>query len=237
MVGGDILIVIPARGGSKGIPLKNLAKVGGKTLIERVANVVNKLTIPKKVIVSTDHQAIADEAVRVGLEVPFWRPEELSGPIVSDVDVLIHALNSLETAEKTFEFILMLQPTSPLRQLHHITETIALLTSGGYDSVLTVSETDSKSHPLKQLCVLDNKLEYYDRAGEKIIARQQLTPVYHRNGAAYGMTRDCLLNQKTTIGKNCGAVIVDEPLANIDTPLDLALANWLLDNQSFGFSS
>ena len=69
----DILIVIPARGGSKGIPLKNLAKVGGKTLIERVADIVNQLKIPTKAIVSTDHRGIADEAVRVGLEVPFWR--------------------------------------------------------------------------------------------------------------------------------------------------------------------
>jgi CMP-N-acetylneuraminic acid synthetase len=104
-----------------------------------------------------------------------------------------------------------------------------MLVDGGYDAVWTVSETDSKAHPLKQLTVsADGRLGYYDPAGAAIVARQQLQPVYHRNGIAYAFTRDCLLNQKTIMGAKTGAVVIDGPVANIDTELDIEWANYLL---------
>ena len=229
---GKILVVVPARGGSKGIRLKNLSKVGNVSLIELVANVVSEVLLVSRAVVSTDHDMIKEEAIRTGLEVPFARPPELSGDEVSDVDVLTHALEEVETTDRiTYDLIVMLQPTSPMRTPHHVSESINMVQMGDYDSVLTVSQTNSKEHPLKQLVMKGDTVEYYDEAGKDIIARQQLREVFHRNGAAYVMTRQCLLEQKTTIGARSGAIVVSEPMVNIDTPLDLEFANWLVERR------
>ena len=164
-----------------------------------------------------------------GLDCPFRRPEDISGSIISDWQVLIHALTEVERLDGvTYDIIVMLQPTSPGRRPEHVTATVDHLVKGGFDAVWTLSETDSKAHPLKQLNVsADGKLSYYDPAGAKIIARQQLTPVYHRNGIAYAITRTCLVDQGSIMGANPGAVVVDQNLPNIDTELDLEWANFL----------
>jgi CMP-N-acetylneuraminic acid synthetase len=103
--------------------------------------------------------------------------------------------------------------------------------------VWTVSETDSKAHPLKQFLVTENsELQYYDPRGAEIVARQQLSPVYHRNGIAYAMTRSCLLDQKSIKGRRTGALIVRGDVVNIDTEFDLDLANLVFsrnDRHSF----
>ena len=92
----------------------------------------------------------------------------------------------------------------------------------------TVSPTDSKSHPLKQLNVGEGgSLDLHDASGAQIIARQQLDPVYHRNGIAYAFTRECLLEQKTIRGKRTGALVIKEPCVNIDTEWDLELAEFM----------
>ena len=153
--GNSILVVVPARGGSKGIKLKNLQKLNGKTLIELVGDIVSQLDFVDRAIVSTDHQKIAEVAKTIGLDVPFMRPKELSGDIISDVDVLTHALLEIEKIDKLkYEIIVMLQPTSPLRKVVHVQKTVLKLVDGNFDSVITVSETDSKNHPLKQLFLL-----------------------------------------------------------------------------------
>ena len=100
-----------------------------------------------------------------------------------------------------------------------------------FDSALTVSETDSKSHPLKQLIVENGEVRYYDKGGKDIIARQQLTPVFQRNGFVYAITRNCLLGQKSVIGKNCTAVVTVDKFVNIDTHDDLAYAEFMLANK------
>jgi CMP-N-acetylneuraminic acid synthetase len=102
----------------------------------------------------------------------------------------------------------------------------------GRDAVWTVSETDSKNHPLKQLTFEDGRLGYYDPRGREIVARQQLTPVYHRNGAAYAFTRECLMEQKTILGRNTSAVVLSEKMISIDTQEDLELANWYWEKKN-----
>ncbi len=103
-----------------------------------------------------------------------------------------------------------------------------MLVDGGWDSVWTVSPTDSKAHPLKQLTVTGGRLDYYDQGGAAILARQQLKPVYHRNGIAYAMTRECLLEQRSIKGKRSGALVVEGEHVSIDTEWDLALVEFLL---------
>ena len=160
---------------------------------------------------------------------PFVRPEELSGDMVADWYVLHHALMECEKVDNSkYDVIVMLQPTSPLRRPEHVTATIEKLINGGYDAVWTVNETDSKGHPLKQLVIKGESLDYYDPAGADIIARQQLTPVYHRNGIAYAMTRDCIVRKKNIKGDRTSALIINDPSISIDTKEDLGLAEFFL---------
>ena len=128
-----------------------------------------------------------------------------------------------------YDVVIMLQPTSPSRQPEHIEKAISRLVDGNYDAVWSVSETDLKSHPLKQLVIGENgQLGYYDPRGAEIIARQQLTPVYHRNGIVYAMRRDCLLNDGPWLPENSSAIIISGSVVNIDTEQDLIDAEELL---------
>ncbi len=181
-----------------------------------------------RAIVSTDSEAIAKMAIESGLEAPFFRPENLSGDRISDLEVLSHALLETERLDGVnYDVVVMLQPTSPLRRAEHVKDTINMLVDGDWDAVWTVSETDSKNHPLKQLTVKDGRLDYYDQDGKRIIARQQLVPVYHRNGVAYAIKRSCLLDQKSISGERTGALVLEGDLVSIDTYWDLELAEYI----------
>jgi len=223
-----ILIVVPARGGSKGIKLKNLQKIGGVSLVAKVGHIVNEISIVDRAIVSTDHKKIAEAARKSGLIVPFFRPIKLSGDRISDLEVLTQALLEIEKIDNIqYDIIVMLQPTSPSRTSDQVINTINKLLTTNADSVWTVSCTDSKAHPLKQLVIKNEEIHYYDKAGAKIIARQELTTTYHKNGIAYAMTRDCIINQKSIKGEKCIPLLINEPVVNIDTEFDLAFANFL----------
>ncbi|GJL81748.1 MAG: hypothetical protein DHS20C01_13820 [marine bacterium B5-7] len=221
--GKTVLVVVPARGGSKGVPLKNIRAVGGVPLVGRVGLVIKELAFVDKAVVSTDHEEIARVARTYGIESPFYRSTELSGDRVGDWEVLTDALEKMEALDKTvYDIIIMLQPTSPLRTPKQVADTVKKLIDGEFDAVWTVSETDIKSHPLKQLQVNERgEMQHYDPAGKKIVARQELVPLFHRNGIAYAMTRECLLKKKSIYGDRLGAVIVSEPVANIDTEADI----------------
>jgi CMP-N,N'-diacetyllegionaminic acid synthase len=233
MINGQrILVVCPARGGSKGIPLKNLQPFLGVPLVARVGHLVAEIPGVDRAVVSTDSEEIAVVAKESGLEVPFYRPESLSGDRISDLEVLSHALVEMERLDRVnYDVVVMLQPTSPLRQAEHVMGTINMLIDGDWDAVWTVSETDSKNHPLKQLTVKDGRLDYYDQAGKQIIARQQLVPVYHRNGVAYAIRRNCLLGQKSIKGERTGALVLEGDLVSIDTYWDLELAEYIYSKQ------
>ena len=224
-----ILVVVPARGGSKGVKLKNIRPIKGVPLVALAGQVVQQLPYVDRAVVSTDHPQIAQIAKESGLDAPFMRPEALSGDIVADGPVLHHALLACEEIDQQqYDVVVMLQPTSPFRKPAHVTAAVTKLIEGGYDAVWTVSESDSKAHPLKQLVIEDDRLDYYDPAGAAIIARQQLKPVYHRNGVAYVMTRELIADQKAIKGDKTSCVVIADMLVNIDTELDFKLAEFML---------
>ncbi len=231
--GKKILAVVPARGGSKGIPLKNIQPIGGVPLVALVGLVLKELPEIDRAVVSTDSDRIAEVAQAAGIDAPFRRPENISGDTIGDWDVLTHALTATEALDGTvYDVVLMLQPTSPLRRAEDVRGCLEKLIDGGLDAVWTVSETDSKNHPLKQLTLgPDGELGYYDAAAAKIIARQQLKPVYHRNGIAYAISRDCLLNQKAIFGRKTTGHIVPGAHVSIDTPWDMALVEFILASE------
>jgi CMP-N-acetylneuraminic acid synthetase len=225
-----ILAVVPARGGSKGVRLKNIHPLAGLPLIAHVGRLLQQIPVVDRSVVSTDDDAIVREAQRSGLQAPFRRPASLSGDLIGDHQVLQHALSTMESMDSTrYDVVLMLQPTSPLRRPAHVMAVLEKLVAESWDAVWTVSPTDLKYHPLKQLTVSENGfMDYYDPAAADIIARQQLTPVYHRNGAAYAFTRECLLEQRTIRGARTGAVVIEDPLISIDTLEDFRLAEQML---------
>ena len=223
-------MVVPARGGSKGVPRKNLRPVLGVPLVVRVGALVRELDWVDRAVCSTDHGGISTAARDAGLETPFYRSPELSGDRIGDLEVLTEALRETEADDGTrYDVVVMLQPTSPLRRPEHVTRTVDALLEGGLDAAWTVSPSDSKAHPFKQLVIgEDGSLGLWDERGADIIARQQLETVHHRNGAAYAITRDCLLEQQTILGARTGAVVIDEPMLSIDTEEDFAAVERVL---------
>lgn len=226
-----ILAIVPARGGSQGIPHKNLLEFCGVSLVAQAGVVANMVPFFDMGICSSDDPKIQEEAYNIGkLKCLFTRPPELSDGKVGDVAVLTHALLETEkTSGVQYDVVVMLQPTSPLRTPKDIEAIITKLLDFSYDSVWTISPTNAKEHPLKQLVVNEETgvLEYYDPKGAEIRYRQELPPVYHRNGVGYALTRECLLEQKTLLGKNAAYHIIDRPIVNIDIPEDLAWAEFL----------
>jgi len=228
-----ILAIVPARGGSKGIARKNLREVGGVPLVGRVGALIPQLRELDRIVISTDDEEIACLAERFGIAAPFRRPTELSGDFIGDLDVLKHGLEAMEAIDGVrYDVVVMLQPTAPLRRAEQVRAALRKAIDENWDAVWTVSPTDSKAHPLKQLTLgKDGALDYYDPAGDHIIARQQLNQVYHRNGVAYAITRECLMEQNTIKGARSAALIIDGPDVSIDTEWDIELANYVIGHE------
>lgn len=225
-----ILAVCPARGGSKGLPGKNIMPLAGIPLTGLVGMLCSSIPEIDRAIVSTDDDKIASVSEQYNLPAPFRRPEEISGDRIGDYDVLIHALQTMEQTDGVqYDIVLMLQPTSPIRTRKQILQAIELLSKEGLDSVWSVSPIDLKYHPKKQLKIENGRLQYNDPEGSKIIARQQLDERYIRNGVVYAMTRDCLVEQKSIKGKKTGALVIENPVANIDTLDDFKRAEEILE--------
>lgn len=225
----SVLAVVPARGGSKGVPLKNLRRIGGRSLVQITAETVAQIPEIELAVVSTDHEEIAAEAERFGLRAPFRRPESLSGDRISDIQVLQHALAEMEKLEKKrYDAVVMLQPTCPLRKPEHVRECLRLLEEKNAPSAWTVSPVDVKFHPLKQLSLSESgDLNYFLPEGKSIIARQQLTETYIRNGACYAWRREWI-EKGELLPPHTLPVIIRDRLVNIDTLADLAAAEALL---------
>ena len=231
MYNNKILVVIPARAGSKGIPRKNIVQVKGKPLISYTLEFVKKISWVDFLVVSSDSTEIQSIASSYGANDTGLRPTNLSGDFVGDLPVL--KWETLELEKKTgvkVDYVLMFQPTSPIRDIDFITEATNKLISSNYDSVISVKEANLKYHPLKQLIANNDKLEYYDDCGADIIARQQLKKTFIRDGVFYGFKRDFLLRSESILSTNSSFVINTGFSINIDDVEDLELFKKHLDN-------
>jgi CMP-N,N'-diacetyllegionaminic acid synthase len=224
----QILAIVPARGGSKGIPMKNIRHLAGLPLLAHTALTINDCEIIDRAVVSTDHPEISKIAKDYGLEMPEFRPTELAGDDVGDLPVLVHSLTKSETKfGERYDIVLMLQPTSPVRTKQQIVDAIQKIASGVHDTVWSVSPTDLKFHPDKQLLISGNNLTYATKRGPTITARQQLQQTYHRNGIVYAFERETLLAGKL-IGNQPGYIVIGSPYANIDDEDDFEKAERLM---------
>ena len=231
--GYQILAVIPARGGSKGIPRKNLCKVAGLSLVGHAARVVRSLSWLDRAILSTEDEEIAAEGKKHGLTVPFLRPQELAGDNVKSVDLWRQGWLSCEAFYRChFDLSILLEPTSPLRLPEDIEKTVDVLIGGSYLAAATVSRAPAHFTPHKCLTVDEKGLiGFFLEEGARYSLRQDIPPFYYRNGICYAVTRKALLEHGTILEKDCAAVIIERPVVNIDEPLDLEIADFLYRRQ------
>lgn len=226
-----ILGVIPARGGSKGIPRKNIAPVNGKPLIEYTINAAKKSRLLTDTIVSTEDPEIAKICEDLGCRVPFLRPVDLATDSARSLPVIQHAVKECERITRsTYDIIIMLQPTTPLRTGQDIDNGIELLLETRADSVVSVVDVGGH-HPFRMKRIVSNNqlINYIDQGFEDMRPRQELPRVFIRSGALYITRRDILINQNSFIGNDCRAYIMPEERAiNIDTPLDQIIAEYFL---------
>jgi len=229
----NVLGIIPARGGSKGIPKKNIMPIVGKPLIQYTIDAALGSKMLTKVIVSTDNKEIAKFSKKFGAEVPFIRPKHLATDNAKTLDVAIHAVHEMEKIDKKkFDVAVILQPTTPLRKTKHIDEAVRLLINNkDSDSVISVVEVGA-NHPLRMKRIVDGVLvNYIDQGQEDTRPRQHLPPVYIRNGALYITRRDILLSGSLTGRKTRAYVMPPEYSINIDSILDVPLAEYLLKQE------
>lgn len=228
--GQRVLAVVPARGGSKGIPRKNLARVGGATLIAHAARTAAALAWIDRAVISTDDEEMAEEAVRHGLEAPFRRPPALAGDTAGAAEAWAHAWEASEVAfGERFALSLWLQPTTPLRDPRDVERTIVALTEGGFDSAATLSEIPGHLRPERAMTLGPNgELGFYLEAGRAHANRQSIPTTWYRNGLCYAATRATVVERRETIGPHSVGVPVAGPVVSIDEPFELELAELLL---------
>jgi CMP-N-acetylneuraminic acid synthetase len=222
-----VLGVVPARSGSKGIVDKNMQMLGGKSLIAHAGDVLaaDECSFVDRRIISTDSEAYAAEGARHGLEAPFLRPAGLSGDRAGAAETIAHAIAAAESHySESFDMVLIVEPTSPLRRPEDIRGTAELLIATGADSVVTVSPLDTKFHPDKLLAMgRAGALSFHSERGRGIQYRQALTPLYYRNGACYALRVRSFRLQRSIIMDDSRGFVIDRWMVNIDAPEELEL--------------
>lgn len=227
--GQRILAVVPARGGSKGIPGKNLRSVAGLSLIGWAAAVAKALPWIDRAVLSTDDAEIAAEGRRCGLDLPFMRPPELASDTATGAAAWAHAWRATEAADASrYECSILLQPTAPLRRPSDVERTLRAMIEGGHRAATTVSEVPGHFTPQKMLTRDPGGiLHFVHPDGARHSNRQGIPTYWYRNGLCYAVRRSALLDHGEIVERDCIGVPVEGPVANIDEPFDLELAEFL----------
>lgn len=229
----SILGIIPARGGSKGIPRKNIIDLGGKPLIYYTIKAAKESGLLDRLVLSSEDEEIITIAKSLGVEVPFVRPAEYAQDHVGDQPVMQHALNQLKKLDGYQpDLVLYLKPTIPFRSGIDIENVIEKLKNEEVDSVRTVTETTGVNHPYWMFTMNEKGISTPLIAGKSIAKyprRQLLPPVYRLNGVVEGLKPAFILNHSSVYGEKMALVTVPEDRAvDIDTPADLDYARYLL---------
>jgi len=232
---GKVVAVVTARGGSKGLPNKNILPLGGKPVLAYTAEAAKGATTLDRVILSTESSEIAQVGRDWGLEVPFMRPDHLATDTSHTPPVIEHAVAFLEQEEGIeVDLVVTLQPTSPLRNSKHIDDAVTLLRDHPeMDCVISVAEADLP--PFWYFRLNGDQLRPFvdDGVDYSLKERQEMEQIYRPNGAVY-VTRRSLLKERGIIfsafsGGNTGYVIMD-PISSldIDTKTDFAVIEAVL---------
>jgi len=220
--------IIPARGGSKGIPRKNVKRLNGKPLIGYIIETVLKVDEIDRVIVSTEDPEIVAVAKEFGAEVPFMRPEELAGDEIGTLPVLQHAINYLEKKENYKpDVIVLLYATSPMLSNSRIGEAIRLIKEKNFDSLLSVVE--DRGHYW-----IENNEKYERLYPNNPTNRQFMKPLLKENGAIYITKRDFLMEKDEIVGGSIGFLVMEErETIDIDELLDFEIVEIIMSKRVF----
>lgn len=229
-----VLGVITARGGSKGVPRKNIRLLGGRPLIAWTAEAALQARLLTRTVLSTDDVEIAEVGRAAGLDVPFMRPAEMATDRAPTLPVVQHAVTVLEGSGDRYDAICLLQPTSPFRPAGLIDACVERLAATGADSVVTVLPVPAEYNP--------HWVYFATPAGDLVLAtgevspiarRQDLPAAYHREGSVYVVRRDVLMEGNSLYGARMAGLEMDAALhVNIDTPADWALAEEMVEQRS-----
>ncbi|MGB8192550.1 MAG: acylneuraminate cytidylyltransferase family protein [Chitinophagaceae bacterium] len=225
------LIVIPARGGSKGIPGKNIKTLNGKPLIHYSLDYARQFADDEDICITTDSTEIGDSVRQMNYELPFLRPAELATDTAGSYEVLRHALNFYTEQGKNYDALVLLQPTSPFRKNKHLKEALALFNEG-IDMVVSVSE--SSANPYYNLFEQDEEgFLHISKGSGGFLRRQDVPPVYEYNGSIYVINVKSLLTHVSFAGFSKVVKYAMEPEYSIDldTPADWNYAEFLAAQQ------
>lgn len=224
----QVLAVIPARGGSKGVPGKNLRELCGRPLLAYTADAVKASTRITRAIVSTDDDRIAECARSLGLDVPFMRPASLAGDDTPMLPVLQHAIDAMTSRGVPVDVVVLLQPTSPLRRAEHVDTAIDWLERAGGDSVVSVVEVPHQFSPVSVMRIEDGVLKPF-LDGPTVTRRQDKPRVFARNGPAVLAVRADVVKGGSLYGETSWPLAMStEDSIDIDSVWDFELVECVL---------
>jgi CMP-N,N'-diacetyllegionaminic acid synthase len=232
-----IVAVITARGGSKGLPRKNVLPLAGKPMIAWTIEAAKSSARLERIIVSTDDDEIAEVCRVCGVEVPFMRPPELAEDGTPHIDVVEHAVRWLESQDGCFpDYVLLLQPTSPLRTGRDIDAAIQIAESSHPPAVVGVCEAQQHPALVKRLCDDGTLADFIPNPTNAYLRRQDLPPAYFVNGAIYLNQRESLAQARTFIPPGARPCIMSvEDSIDVDTAWELRVAELMLSERLKGF--
>lgn len=222
------LAIIPARSGSKGLKDKNIKKLNGKPMIAYTIEAASKSGIFDNIVVSTDSQAYADIAKAYGASVPFLRPDYLASDEATTNDVTVYTISKLKQSGFSYDYLMILQPTSPLRQPEDVIGAVKLLFEKDATSIVSVCEVE---HPPLYINTLDEKLSMNGFLAKDVKTRRQLLPKYYRlNGAIYLCEVEHYLSDGDLYSEKSYAYIMDKNRSiDIDDEFDFIIAENLMN--------
>lgn len=227
----EILAIIPARGGSKGIHKKNLVSLCGKPLIKYTIDAAKGSRIVSRIILSSDDERIIDYCVQRGVDAPFKRPEKLARDDTPMIDVVKHTLGFLKEKEAYKpQYIILLQPTSPLRTSRHIDEALERLIKADVDSMVSVVEIPHQFNPYSAMRLEGGYLKPFLSFDERRNIRHLKPKLYARNGPAISaFTYDCIFNKNSMFGERIIPYFMkEEESIDIDDACDLMMAEAII---------
>ena len=216
-----VLGLVPARGGSKGLPGKNIRLLAGRPLLDYTARAARESGVLDRIVLSTDSEEIADAGRRAGLEVPFMRPASLAQDDTPMLPVVQHAIAALGHEGWEPDIIVLLQPTSPLRRAAHVRDAVTLLRETRADAVVTVVELPRHLSPDYVMAIENGRLRPFLPDGARITRRQDARPAYARDGTVYACWRATIERFGGIYGDDCRPLLVDPSESlSIDSPAD-----------------
>lgn len=221
-----ILAIIPARKGSKGIVNKNTIDVRGKPLIAYTIDAAKQSKYIDDVIVSTDGESIADISVFYGAEVPFLRPEILANDTAKTIDAIIYTVEKLEKMNRLYDVVVLLQPTSPLRQTNHIDEALEKFFASSMQGLVSVNKVEIKPVLIR---IIQDDILHPIISQKSTVRRQDMSSYYKVNGAIY-INKVSEIHKDLSFNDNKVPYIMESEYSiDIDTMDDLFLVNEILN--------